>query len=515
MLEKIKYRLFILIITLSACNDNPSPIGVPEIVDLEESFYIHVNLNDRSEDAFKVEMFLSGLTQANNIFQFPASMPGIYSYSDAGRYVYDFVAYDANGVLIPTSELSTNQWQFSDPTLVSKITYKVLETFDTAVPSNQVYAMAGTSIENDHVLLNIPMVFGYPIGMKDRDYYLSATYPSEWEVGTALPELSEGLYFAENFDLFADSPFLFGQLTKAFTNVGDTRVNVSTYSEGGQIAASQVLNDIEQVLFDAKAFLKVLPNDHYDFLFHFGDVNAGALEHSYSSVYVLQDREYSAGYGSFLRSICAHEFFHVVTPLNIHSELIEDFNFAEPEPSQHLWLYEGVTEWASDFMQFRNGSMPLDELLYEMSRKVTVDQNFDQNYSLTDISNFSYTIAGGSQFSNVYYRGAFVASLLDIRLLELSGGELGLREVILELIKIYGPENSFSETEFFNILVAMTYPEIEVFINDHIKKNEPLPIKSYYSNIGVEYDAVSKLFSKTTNPTDKQAALFAAWSINL
>jgi hypothetical protein len=54
--------------------------------------------------------------------------------------------------------------------------------------------------------------------------------------------------------------------------------------------------------------------------------------------------------------IAAHEFFHVVTPLNIHSEIIEHFNFVmTPVPSRHLWLYEGTTEWAAHAMQLRAG----------------------------------------------------------------------------------------------------------------------------------------------------------------
>ena len=42
-----------------------------------------------------------------------------------------------------------------------------------------------------------------------------------------------------------------------------------------------------------------------------------------------------------ISDIAAHEFFHVVTPLHIHSEIIENFDFETPVPSEHVWLYEG------------------------------------------------------------------------------------------------------------------------------------------------------------------------------
>ena len=73
-----------------------------------------------------------------------------------------------------------------------------------------------------------------------------------------------------------------------------------------------------------------LPVDHYDYLFHFGEKNAGALEHSLSSLYVLRDGPYTDDIKHLLKGIAAHEFFHIVTPLNIHSELIKEFQFRDP-----------------------------------------------------------------------------------------------------------------------------------------------------------------------------------------
>ena len=87
-----------------------------------------------------------------------------------------------------------------------------------------------------------------------------------------------------------------------------------------------------------------------------------------------------------------------------------------PTPSSHLWLYEGVTEWASDLMQYRNGSVDLDFLFGELERKAEVGSWYDPSFSMTDISEQSYTVAGQGQYANIYYKGAIIAGLLDIRL---------------------------------------------------------------------------------------------------
>ncbi|MEO9965477.1 MAG: peptidase [Reichenbachiella sp.] len=516
MIHRFKILTLLLVWSITACDDSPDPqFELPDDVDLAESFFVYIDLNDRSGDTFKVQMYVNELSEDNDVIQFAATVPGTYDISDVGRFVTNFQAFDEAGNTLVSESVSTNQFRILEPESAYKITYEVFETFDTPVSTNQIYAMAGTSIEHDHVLLNTPMVIGYPTGLKERDYFVSLSYPEEWTLGTALEVYGENVFRATDFDHLADSPILLGEMTTSTIEVGGADINVHVYSEGQNITSTLVLNDVEQILLDAEAFLKTLPTDQYDFLYHFGDVNAGALEHSKSSVYVLRDGPYSANYGAAIKSISAHEFFHVVTPLNIHSEIIANFNFAVPTPSQHLWLYEGVTEWASDFMQYRNGSMSQTTLFSELGRKVEVNSFFDEDFSLVDISTQSYTPSGGEQFVNIYNRGAFIISLLDIRLLELSDGQRGMREVVLELVETFGPDKAFSETDFFDTVVDMTSPEIEDFIDSYIKGTETLPIQEYYSKIGVEYNANEFEFSKMDNLSAEQTKLLEAWSTNL
>lgn len=513
-----KYSAFIMLAAwlVSSCSDSVDPqFELPEDIDLTSAFYVHVDLNDRSGDTFKVDMFVDGSGWSDGVFQFAATVPGTYDISNVGRFIENFEAFDEFGNSIDVTEAGTNAWVIARPALAHRITYEVKETFDTPVSQFPIYAMAGTSIEDDHVLLNTPMVIGYPQGLKERDYLVSLSYPENWTLGTALERYETDVYRATDFDHLADSPILLGELTSSTLQVGDADINIHVYSAGKNITSTNVLNDVRQILLDAEAFLEDLPTDQYDFLYHFGDINAGALEHSKSSVYVLRDGPYTANYGAGIKSISAHEFFHVVTPLNIHSEIIADFNFAVPTPSQHLWLYEGVTEWASDFMQYRNGSMSLGILLGQLSRKVEVDSFFDSEFSLLEIGSEAYTTKGGAQFGNIYNRGAFVVSLLDIRLLELSGGQKGMREVVLELIETFGPDKAFSENDFFDTVVAMTYPEIEDFIDSYIKGTEALPIVEYYGKIGIDYDATNFSFAKKNVLTESQASMFDVWSKNM
>jgi predicted metalloprotease with PDZ domain len=227
---------------------------------------------------------------------------------------------------------------------------------------------------------------------------------------------------------------------------------------------------------------------------------------------VLPEAPWSEAYGQAITDIAAHEFLHIVTPLNIHSEVIEHFDFETPVPSRHLWLYEGVTEWGSHMVQLRAGLKPLDAYLTELVQKIAADQTqFDPTYPLEKLALTSYGDEGQAQYGNIYMRGALVAGLLDIRLLELSGGEMDLQDVLIELMERYGKEEPFDDATFHQTLVEMTFPEIGDFIQRYVVAAEPLPIAEYYAKLGIDYDAAGPSFTVMENPTAEQVALRAAW----
>jgi len=474
-----------------------------------------VNLLDRADDRFKVDVRLTGLGPADSIFQFAATAPGTYQVEDIGRYVRDLRAFDGGGSEVQVARVSTNQWRFSDPARVRTVRYAIAETWDTPVSEHTPYLMCGTSIEDDNVLVSPHAVFGYPALRQAQPVRVRFDRPSDWKVGSALVPDGEGWYHAQDYDQLVDSPFLMGStLTEATLSVGDVPVEVWVYSKTGKVEAAQLLGSMRSMLTAAGAFLGGLPVDRYAFLWHFEDVSMGAWEHSYSSEYVwAEPQSWSAAIGQALTDIAAHEFFHVVTPLNIHSEVIEHFDYEHPTPSQHLWLYEGVTEWASDAMQLRSDLVRLPAYLDKVVEKILVDrQYFDASYSLRKLALTSYTDAGQQQYGNIYMRGALVAGLLDIRLLELSGGKRGLRELILDLAKEYGKDRPFPEDHFFDIVTARTYPEVGDFFDRYVKAAEQLPIAEYYAKLGIRFvDGDTPRFEVMRDATPEQIALRRAW----
>jgi predicted metalloprotease with PDZ domain len=463
------------------------------------------------------------LKKANAIFQFPSTAPGTYQTMNIGRLVSDFKALDKRGKALKVELVDINQYKISKPKKVKSLTYKVAETFDTKLTELPIYMMAGSSIENDHTLINAHTLGGYFKGMQSNPVGIKILGKADWTTGSAL-KLKDGYYTATSFDELVDSPILSGKLTMAETKIADTPIRIFTYSEKGKLNSEMLLGEMKQMLESAEKFLVKLPVDNYTFLYYFLQNPSGvtgAWEHSYSSEYVLGEGEPNKAFLKSVVDIASHEFFHIVTPLNIHSEIIEHFNFEKPTPSQHLWLYEGVTEWASHMQLYRGGVTTFENYIANgIKQKILINElYFSPDWSLKRIADESFDGGeGAKQYGNIYYKGSLVASYLDIRLLELSGGKIGLRETLLNLVQKYGKGNPFNEKTFFDDLAAMTYPEIKDFTDKYIIANEALPHAEYLGKIGLEYTRVSDkniVIKKKANPTENEKMLFDAWSVNL
>ena len=455
----------------------------------EEPLEYVVDLNDRSGDTFKVTLRVDDLGPENDVYQFASTAPGTYQVMDIGRYVRSFEAVDASGTVVASEQISTNQWRISDPDAVVEIRYALADTWDAPVEEHPIYRMAGTSLEDDHALFNNQAVFGYPTGMQARPLRIQIDRPNDWVIGTALGSDDAGRYLAADFDHLVDSPILAGRLSTSSVDVRGTDVDIFTYSITDEVKSDEIMTAVHSILDAAGTYLGELPVDRYAFLFHFEDVTMGALEHSYSSTYALAEYQFDQLISQTIPDIVAHEFLHIVTPLNIHSEVIEQFDFVNPTASEHVWLYEGVTEWMAHTSQLRGGLIDLDTYLGRLSEKLVANEQYDPTFSLSDIGLQSFSERGQQQWGNIYQRGAVVAGLLDIRLLSLSGGERGLREVMLELSDVYGPEEAFDEDAFFDEFVAMTYPELRAFFDGYVRSTEPLPLKETFSLVGVDYIA--------------------------
>jgi predicted metalloprotease with PDZ domain len=190
----------------------------------------------------------------------------------------------------------------------------------------------------------------------------------------------------------------------------------------------------------------------------------------------------------FVRDIAAHEFLHIVTPLNIHSEQIHNFNYIEPEMSKHLWLYEGVTEYSAMHVQVREGLYDTEDFLAAIQGKIESAKEFPL-VSFTEMSERILEPDFEAMYGNVYEKGALIALCLDLYLIKYSNGNIDLPTLLHDLANDYGPNKAFDDASFVETLTQLTYPEVGNFLNKYVVGDQPLPIDECLLWAGVAFQA--------------------------
>ncbi|TAF33763.1 MAG: peptidase M61 [Cytophagales bacterium] len=488
-----------------------------------------LNLTEVKNDRLMVSLQVQNFKQ-NEISYFMAKIvPGTYSVYDFGRFASDFKALDKDGNSLPVKQVNDNEWRISEATKLATITYWVEDTYDTD-KGNVVFEPAGTSFESDRLfIMNTHGIFGYFDGMKQNRFEVSIKKPQGFYGSTALvptqTDAQRDVYQTASFNELVDSPMMYNLPDTATVKIGGADVLISVYSFGKKNLAGEISKQIKTTLEAQMSYMGgKLPVKKYAFIVYLfaGTLRSGsygALEHSYSSFYCLPNMPPKELTQTVI-DIAAHEFFHIITPLTLHSEEIHYFDFNNPKMSKHLWLYEGTVEFFAGHMQLYEGLMNLPAYLETMRGKMQNARfQYKDNISFTELSSLCLG-KHKSQYGNVYEKGALISMCLDIKLRQLSDGKRGLMDVIQELSAMYGSERPFKDEELFDKLVSITYPEIRVFIDKHIEGNEPLPFKEVFDAIGIDYadqfvekDVLGGVMLEPNDENDK-VVVSSTWKLN-
>src|SRR5690606_11481539 len=224
----------------------------------------------------------------------------------------------------------------------------------------------------------------------------------------------------------------------------------------------------------------------YTVLLYLSDVRSadakgfGALEHNTSTTVVFPEMLPQEQLISAMIDVVAHEFFHIVTPLSIHSEEIHYFDFNDPKMSQHLWMYEGVTEYFANLFQIQQGLIDEEEFYTRMSAKIAGANRMNDTMSFTEMSKNVLKEPYKSQYLNVYEKGTLIGMCIDIIIREQSNGERGILDMMQPLATLYGAKKPFSDEELFAKITEITYPEVGAFLDKHVKGTTPINYAEYF-----------------------------------
>ena len=462
------------------------------------NYQFFVDLTKVQNDKLEVSLITPKNSKDEVVYNMPKIVPGTYANYDFGRYVSDFKAFDSNGKALSVDKLDKNSYKIKGAKTLNKITYLVDDTWDSPeITGEYVFEPAGTNIdENKLFAINSHGFFGYFTEMKRQAYEVTFTKPEGFygasSLTTSKSDAKNDTFIVPNYNDLVDAPIMYSKPDTTILKIGGADILIAVFSPNKKATSAEIAENVKTLLEAQKEYLGgTLPIKKYAFVIVLSDNlkngSYGALEHSYSSFYYLPESS-SEELSQTIKDVCSHEFFHIVTPLSIHSYEIGDFDFNNPKMSKHLWMYEGMTEYAAGHMQMKYNLIDLPKYMDMLKSKIG---NMNDRYK----DDIPFTVMSADvlekykdQYQNVYEKGALIGLCLDVKLRQLSSGKYGTQNLMRDLSKYYGKEKSFNDDELFDKITEVTnFPEIRQFFAKYVEGKEPLPIQETLKSVGIDY----------------------------
>ena len=444
------------------------------------------------------------------VFRLPRIIQGSYDVDDFGKFIDDFKAFDYEGNLLSVTKIDDNTWEISNAKKLDKLEYYVNDTYDIetrgGIGGEVPFSPGGTNISTENYVLNLHGFIGYFDSLKNAQYTLDVTAPANFERTSALENISlnsspDGTkittsYFAPRYFDITDNPMMYGKLDVEEFLVGDIKIVLSVYSPNKRHSASSLKETVYKMMEAQKAYLGDMnTTKRYDIYLYLSDGSKeqpkgfGALEHHTSTVAVLRENSTKESLAKSITDVIAHEFFHIVTPLTVHSEDVHYFDYNQPTFSKHLWMYEGVTEYFAQHFQVYEGLVKPKDYYGVVNNQIRVSQNYyDDAMSFTEMSEYVLEEPFKTNYSNVYQKGSLIGMCIDILMLEESNGNRSMLSLMKELSNSYGINKPFNDESIIDEIIKMTYPSIGEFLNTHVAGNTPINYGMFFEKVGLKFD---------------------------
>jgi predicted metalloprotease with PDZ domain len=487
----IKYFLT-LIILLSLLNVSHS----------QSSYRFTTDLVTVRKDKIKITLFPPAIDKKEIIYVIPEAVPGSYASKKYGRFITKFSAYASDGNKLKVRIEENRDFIIENADKLNRIEYWVNDTRDDRDGTNPVFQAGGSNIEKGkNFVINPFAYYGYFDGIQQLPYEITIQKPAHFYGSTNLKkenisETNEKLS-AKNYLELTDNPVMYCAPDTISFPIDENNIYISVYSASGKVNSKEIKKHLLPLMTNISKYAGMLVPDEYHFIFYFNGGNQkvfnssnglsgyGALEHKNSSFYFLPEPTFDIDLKSSLLSICSHEFLHTLTPLHLRSKEVADFNFRYPKMSQHLWLYEGVTEYFSQQCLLQSGLITEQDFYETMAEKIQSAAAFPL-FSMTEMSSNVLLPKQQENYLSVYSRGALLAWYLDMQIISLSNGANSLKNVILNLADKYPPDQPFDDAKLFDELISMTNPGLRIFFDDYIKGMKAVNINDMLALSGLK-----------------------------
>jgi predicted metalloprotease with PDZ domain len=438
-----------------------------------------------------VKMQISGNTQSTVAVKMPVWAPGSYLVREFAKNVEDFNAADGSGKALAFQKTSKNTWEIragkADKIVIS---YRVY-AFEISVRTS--------FIDASHAFLSPTGIFMYPQGKLQQPSTVTIKPFAGWsKVSTGLEPVNgkQHTFYAKDFDILFDSPIEVGNQEIFEFNAAGVRHEVAMYG-GGNYDKERLKKDMTRIVEETTAVFGENPNKYYVFIVHNYANGGGGLEHLNSTVLGASRNSYTNedAYKGFL-SLVAHEYFHLWNVKRMRPAALGPFNYDEENYTTNLWISEGFTAYYDNLFVRRAGLYSPEKYLDMLaSGMATIDNQPGNKIQTAAEASFDawikyYRPNENSRNSSISYydKGSLIAMLMDLEILNATGGQKGLDDVMKAVYDQYYKKlnRGFTDAEFKVAVEKVAGKSFDQFYADYVNGTKTADYTKYLGYAGYQ-----------------------------
>ncbi|MBC7788987.1 MAG: M61 family metallopeptidase [Anaerolineae bacterium] len=418
----------------------------------------------------KMSMTFSAASSAPVVLSLPAWTPGAYELSYFAKWVSNFT---------PTGDGKPLEWEkadFDTWRIRPKGAKRISVTFDYKADSLD-NAMAWSTA--NFLFFNGTNVFMYPEGRGfDFPATVSVRTAGSWFVATGMtPGSAPRTYTASNYHDLTDMPFFVGRFDLDSMRISDIWVRLATYPVGSVAAASrkEIWDQLTRMIPPQIAVFGETPFRTYTVMQITDSSYGGAsgLEHQNSHVDVVSPLAIGS---PFMPSLYAHEIFHAWNVKRLRPAALWPYQYANEQPTEWLWVSEGVTDYYADLAEVRGGVVDSAGFFALTSGKIEEVGSVGP-VALEDASLSTWVHPTDGTAYLYYPKGSLAALMLDIMIRDASENRKSLDDVMRTLYQTtYKSARGFTAEDWWRtVSQAAGGKSFEEFNAKYIDGREPYP----------------------------------------
>jgi predicted metalloprotease with PDZ domain len=388
-----------------------------------------VSLGDQSAHLFHVTMRVPDV-HGDLVLQMPA-WNALYEIRDFGSRVQRVEAI-AGSTALAVRKIDKLTWHIHGD---GEVTVRYAIFWDSRGPF-------ASQLNDEHAFINPAMVFLYlPERREEEIRLVFRDVPEGWQIASPEPVSLEtvdrrNVYSlnARDYDEFADAPIEAGKFSLFQLKGVEPPISVAIHGDNWK--QDEVEETLRKLCKYELELMGGAPYKQYLFIFHLGKAalgSGGGMEHASGTAI-------SAGSGSQLAGVSAHEFFHLWNVKRIRPVSLEPVDYTREQYSRALWFAEGVTSTYGRYTQLRSGQWSRPEFYNDLGRQITTLESRPANRwqsaeeSSLDTWFEKYDYYNGPDFSVSYYtKGQILGDLLDIEIRDRTHNAHSLDDVLRRL----------------------------------------------------------------------------------